>query len=89
MKTPTVHEDAQPPAGWPTTSTPTIHDRGVMTAESASRTDPHGRRRAAEHVDAASEDSPPGSRVRKDGPRRAKRLAGVQRLTELPRPGER
>lgn len=45
------------------------------------------RGRAEEHVDAPSEDSPSESRVRKDGPRRAKRLAEVQLLTELPRQG--
>lgn len=42
MKTATVHEDAQLPASWPMTSSPATDDRGVMTAESASRTDPHG-----------------------------------------------
>ncbi len=47
------------------------------------------RRRAAEHVDAPSEGSPPESRVRKHEPRRARRLAEVQLLTELPRPGDR
>jgi hypothetical protein len=47
------------------------------------------RRRAEEHVDAPSEDSTLESRVRKDGPQRTKRLAEVQLLTELPRPGER
>lgn len=47
------------------------------------------RRRAAEHVDVPSEGSPPESRGRKDEPRRAKRLAEVQLLTELPRQCDR
>lgn len=42
MKNATLHEDARPPASWPTTSTRTARDRGVMTSEFASRTDPHG-----------------------------------------------
>lgn len=41
MKTATVHEDAQPPASWPTTSTRTTHARGVMTSEFAARTGSH------------------------------------------------
>lgn len=47
------------------------------------------RRRAEEQVDALSADSPPESGRRKAEPRRPKRLAEAQLLTELPRPGER
>lgn len=47
------------------------------------------RRRAAGHVDAPSDGSPSESGRRKAEPRRPKRLAEAQLLTELPRPGER
>lgn len=42
MSNAALHQDAQSPLSWPTTSTRTAHGRAVMTSEFASGTDPHG-----------------------------------------------